>query len=76
MSAQENHLGAPAEGEAGDVEATVYVNGTMKTRFLTVDVVTEGTTHYGRLWFDHRLSIDFTKQNVALLIEALSELDL
>ena len=58
------------------VTATVYENGAMKTQQITVDHVMDGTTAYGRIWIDHRLSIELSKRNVARLVEELSELDL
>ena len=61
---------------ASGVEATVYVNGTMKTQPITVDHVMDGTIAYGRIWIDHHLSLELSKQNVSRLIDELQELDL
>ena len=58
------------------IEATVYVNGTMRTLPLYVDHVMDGTTAYGRIWIDYHLSLELSKQNLARLIEELSELEL
>lgn len=58
------------------LEATVYANGTMTTRPIIVDHVMDGTTAYGRIWIDHHLSLELSKQNLARLIEELSELEL
>jgi hypothetical protein len=57
-------------------EATVYVNGVMQTRPLIVDHVMDGTTAYGRIWVDHRLSLELSKADLARLIEELAELEL